>query len=631
MSAGIFAGWPLIAGQALSTTSITPIIPVTPELPLTALRVTNAGFAPVFEQSPQNGISQTSRAITAPFNEPFKDFEIVYQLFRTRQTSVTGTVTDGSGNVGDILTVTAVSAGAVVPGIPLTVNTAITVTGTYVVSQLTGALGGIGTYKLSAVQAGVTTSVTIASTLFTDELYQNAGAQLTWESGFLDTVTQSMTNIPPRTRATFSNANTFVYDYSTWDKTKGYFKSDKMSRPAASAEPMEIWSRAIAPASGFAMPANKPACSVFANRWWGNEVSTAATTVDPITGTTIARVESTDAGLSTLCIAPVALIIYTAGNAKSVMVLGDSRASFTGLAGKQAGVIVEPAGFGDSQGDIYGRGSPMERGIHNVAKQHSFMLGKPTDQALTMARSPGAWRFRRQLIGELGTNDSNKIVENAMGQNDNNNGSVVFSNNMALYVGQVIHADTGTGNMYICTVAGTATTVKPTSTAANTDITVGTATVRYIGTQAGTDTASNGIRQGIALVERLKIINASLRSTAPGCSIVQEGLAPYSSSTDGWLTAANQTDGFNMLGGKYLQGQLNTVGASITGADRFVSMMPVLAGSRTVNGGADDGSRTWKTDGTTTYLYSPDGIHTHNKGADVGATVYTKAALTGAA
>lgn len=585
------------------------------DVSLVAMRATNAGFAPVPELSPSSGLAQTTRAVTAPFNEPFREFEVIYQVFRVRTASYTASIDNGSGAAGDIMTVTAISQGGVYPGM-LVGGTGVTA-GTYVRSQLTGTDGGIGTYKLSVVQAGVVSSSTLtSSSQLVEELYQGAGAQVTYEAGFEDAVTEAMTGIPNRTRITFDGGETSkVYTYSTWDKTIGHFVSDRMNRGRLSADPLAIWTRATLPSNGSGLPANKLASSNFTNRWWGNDLQGASASADPITASSISAVTAV-AGSTTNCIVPVAIRIYTAGRAKTVIVLGDSRSASTGLGGN------EPAGYGDVMGDVYGRASEIERGIHGVALQHSLMIAKPTDRAFWLARSPNSWRYRRQIATVCGA-DTAKVIVNALGQNDQSDAPTTWSSGMDLYAGQAI---TTSNRVYVVTVAGASGASAPTSTTLGADIGLGTATIRYYGTDA---TGTN--RTGLAIAGKNYLINAAFRAAMPSASIVQEGLGPFTSTTDNWATAANQSDGFNSAAGKTFQAQLAALGASWTGADRYVSSMSLMAGSRTVNGGADDGSRSWKTDGTTAYLMTPDGIHRGNYGAEVGKEAWTRLAVTGAA
>jgi hypothetical protein len=660
--------------------------------PLTALRATNAGFAPVFEINPSTGTSITTRMLTAPFNEPIDAFEVVYQLFRNRTGSFTASIDNGAGAAGDILNVTALNTGAVVPGITI-VGTGVT-TGTYVVSQLTGDVGSVGTYKLSVVQAAVVASSTMTSPNYADEAFQGGGAIQTYETCYEDAPTTALTGIPAgRPRVTWDGgALSKTRNYTNDDKSILYLMSDKMTRPRRSADPIAIWTRVMLPSNLPGLPVNKYACAAFANRGWGSEFVTSGLSADPANATSITGVTTT-AGSFTACVVPVALRIYTAGGAMTTIGLGDSRSSFTGL-----GNVNEPAGFGDTQGDIYGRGSEMERGMHSVAQQHSLMLGKPTDRAYYLAQSPLAWRGRLQIMQLCGANSAaEKMVLNAYGQNDQSDAPTNFANNMVLRQGLAIT----TGNrVYVVTSAGTAGTVAPTSTAMGTDITLNTATVRYFGTDAN---ATNRI--GLAIAGKNYIINTALKVAMPGIAVAQEGLGPFTSPTfaissltntgtaatavhattltngqsvtiagavqsayngtftitvvdantftytmlsdpgtttatgsptgnigDNYKSASQQSDNFNSAAGRAYLASLAANGAVLTNADRILSSMPLLAGSRTVDGGPDDGSRTWGTPAPrVSFNLTPDGIHRGNRGAEIGKAAYTKLAVTGSA
>lgn len=596
--------------------------------PLTALRATNAGFAPIPENGPNDGIAQTTRAITAPFNEDFQTFRIVYGHFFTRQPSFTASIDNGAGAAGDILNVTAISRGSIMPGMTIA-GTGVT-TNTYILSQTTGPAGGIGTYKVSVVQAAVVGSITMTSPYFTDELHQGLAAQYTLDGGFSDNPSLSRTAVPARTRVTFdAGAVSRAYNYSTWDKTQGLSKSDWLNKPSLSRTPLEIWTRAVLPSRAIGLPVNKPANAFFADRGWGNEVATTGTSADPVTATTIAGIPSPSADALTQVIVPVAIEILTAGGAQTVPIFGDSRSSFTGLASLQSGVIAEPPGFGDSQGDLIGRGNGFERGIHGVAQQHSLVIGKPSERASYLARCPGAWRFRLQ-VAQLGDSlAGTKTVLAAFGQNDQNASDATvapttYANSMDLPRGLTINA---TNKVYIVTAAGTAGTTAPTSTTLGVDIALGTATIRYFGTDSSATT-----RLGLGIAAKNYLINVGLKAVMPNISITQEALGPYASSTDQYSTAANQTDGFQMAQGRAYQNSLMSIGASWTGADRILNLMSYNAGSSTVNGGPDDGNRRWITSASVVpYFGTADGIHDNNNTAELKKAGCTKLAVLGTA
>lgn len=583
---------------------------------LTAARSTNAGFAPILELSPSSGIADTTRAVSAPFNEPFRNFQVVYGVYRVRTPSFTASVDNGAGAAGDILNVTAVSQGAVVEGMGLT-NAGLTA-GTYVKQQLTGEPQGVGTYKLNQVQAAVITSSTFTSTWLVDELYQGAGSVITYEAAFEDAVTQSNTGIAARPRVQWGGANSYTYNYATWDKAEGEFISDMCDRGRVSADPIAIWTRTTLPANGNGIPSNKGANSFFANRYWGNERVTSGTSADPATATSIPAISGTTSSGSTLVVVPLRLIIYTAGVAKTVAFLTDSRGAFTGLG------INEPAGFGDSQGDLYGRGSAMERGGHGVALQHTFMVSKPTERAFWLARARGAWRLRRRSLQRAAPD----VVVNALGQNDQPGSGAdlptTWTANMDLPVGQPI---TTSNRVYIVTASGTSGATAPTSTTMGVDIALGTATIRYLGTDAN---AVN--RTGLAIAGKNLVINNEIKLVLPSADIVQDELGPYSSTNDNFATATGQSVGFNSAAGIAYQQGLAANGAAWTGATRRVSVMSLLGGSSTVTGGPNDGSRFWITDpAAVPYFATPDGIHHGNRGAEIGKPAYNKLALTGAA
>lgn len=590
--------------------------------PLTALRATNAGFGAIGEIGPSTGIGQTTRMVTPTFLEAFSQFRLVYALFRIRTTSITATVDNGSGAAGNTLTITAVATGGIYVG--MLIYNAGLAANVRVLAQVSGTLGGTGVYTLSG------TAVLIASGTFTsdfaDELFQGAGSNITYDAGFSNTVTAGYTGLPARTQVTFDTGSTTkVYNYTTWDKTIGYFKSDLMTRPGgASKAPMEIWTRATLPSNLAGIPINKVAQNVFVDRGWGNNLVTTGTAPDPVTATSITAATSTQGG-STYCITPIAIEMLTAGNSSTVIAFGDSRHAATGLG------VNEPAGYGDQMGDVQGLTNATERGLYAVAKQHSVMLTKPTDRGTWLARSSASWGLRRGLAAVLG-DPSARIVINAYGQNDQNtaaaptgNPILTWATNMDAPLGWAINAS---NRVYIVTSTGTGSASAPTGTDTTADITFGTAIIRYIGTS--TDASQ---RQGLAIAGKMLIINRRIRVDMSGASIIQEGMGPFSSSSDFWATAANQSDGFQMACGAYYQSQLNSLGSVFTGADRIVTMMLSLAGSRTVNGGADDGTRSWKTTpaGDISYLMTPDGIHHGNYGAEIGKAAWTKLAVTGSA
>lgn len=629
-SPGTWAATETLATATNSPRTTQALLTVNPySAPLTALRATNAGFAPIPENGPNDGIAQTTRAITAPFNEDFQTFRIVYGHFFTRQPSFTASIDNGAGAAGDILNVTAISRGSIMPGMTIA-GTGVT-TNTYILSQTTGPAGGIGTYKVSVVQAAVVGSITMTSPYFTDELHQGLAAQYTLDGGFSDNPSLSRTAIPARNRVTYdAGAASRAYNYSTWDKTQGLSKSDWLNKPSLSRTPLEIWTRAVLPSRAIGLPVNKPANAFFADRGWGNEVATTGTSADPVTATTIAGIPSPSADALTQVIVPVAIEILTAGGVQTVPIFGDSRCSFTGLASLQSGVIAEPPGFGDSQGDLIGRGNGFERGIHGVAQQHSLVIGKPSERASYLARCPGAWRFRLQ-VAQLGDSSAGtKTVLAAFGQNDQNASDATvapttFAANLDLPRGLTINAS---NRVYIVTVAGnTGAAASPTSTALNTDITLNTATIRYFGTDSSATT-----RLGLGIAAKNYLINVGLKAAMPNISITQEALGPYASSTDQYSTAANQTDGFQMAQGRAYQNSLMSIGASWTGADRILNLMSYNAGSSTVNGGPDDGNRRWITSASVVpYFGTADGIHDNNNTAELKKVGCTKLAVLGTA
>lgn len=84
-------------------------------------------------------------------------------------TGATGTPTTGAVFTGSIaattLTVTAMTSGTILPGQPVS-GSGVTA-GTYVVSQLTGTTGGIGTYTVSPTQTASSTTITAVGTVET--------------------------------------------------------------------------------------------------------------------------------------------------------------------------------------------------------------------------------------------------------------------------------------------------------------------------------------------------------------------------------------------------------------------------------------------------------------------------------
>lgn len=75
-------------------------------------------------------------------------------------TSVTGSIAPNANGAGGVLTVTAVGSGTLVVGAVLT-GTGVT-TGTRIVAQLTGTAGGIGTYSVDVPQTAASTTITAA-------------------------------------------------------------------------------------------------------------------------------------------------------------------------------------------------------------------------------------------------------------------------------------------------------------------------------------------------------------------------------------------------------------------------------------------------------------------------------------
>lgn len=578
-------------------------LPGTP-LPLTEMRATNAGFGMLSELAPSAGKSQTSRAITPAFNEPFRNFRIVYATFRIRALASVASID------GTTATVTTITAGGWYPGVVLAgTNVA---AGTYIVAQLSGTPGGVGTYQVSISQTAASAAITSAAGWLMDEPFREA--PITYDAGFADSVTPGYTALPQRQRVTFDGgASTHVYDYATADKSVGYFTSDLMSRAAPSSAPMEIWTRCQLPANQSGLPAMQGAQNAFVDRGWGNDLQTGGASVDPVTGSSIPSV-STNIASFTQVITPIALIIYTAGKVKTVVTLGDSRASYTGLG------INEPAGHGDKNGDAQRLASSFERGIHGVAKQHCVMLGKPSEKAFNLARSPAAWAYRRQLLALLNP----QIVISALGQNDQNPATDImaaWSSGMDLPLGTTV---TTSNRIYVVTTAGVSGTTAPTSTTIGSPVALGTATVQYLGTDAAQDT-----RMGMAIAGKNLVINAAIRAAVPAVQVIQDNLAPYTTSVDNYATAAGQSDNFHTAAGIAYQAKLAANGAIFAGADRIIDQIPFLAGSRTVNGGPNDGTRTWKTDpsGGVPYFTTQDGIHHGNLGAELGKMAFTKLAL----
>jgi hypothetical protein len=121
-----------------------------------------------------NGVVRTSGAINLATATSFSNaaslittgFNTFDAVTSAATTIAAGTATSVTGSItGNILTVTAVSSGALVVGGVLT-GTGIT-TGTTILNQLTGTAGGIGTYTVSLVQTVTSTAVTQSYGLMT--------------------------------------------------------------------------------------------------------------------------------------------------------------------------------------------------------------------------------------------------------------------------------------------------------------------------------------------------------------------------------------------------------------------------------------------------------------------------------
>lgn len=588
---------------------------ITGSVALNALRSTNAGFGGVSEFAPNAGIAQTTRAPTPDFLEEFNEFSVTYAVFRVRQVKFTATLSDGSGGAGNILTVSNMAEGMLFEGMDVQEKASTPTYTGYVVAQLTGTEGREGTYQMSA--SGSLASLATWQGDISEELFAAAGAQITYQAGWLDRKFVGNTGIPARMPITFDGGqSTKTYNFANWDKNFGTFDSDWMHRPGGrSSLAAEIWTRCTLPANQQGLPVNKAVSSQFQDRGWGNDLATTGTSADPITATTIGGVSNS--GLS-LVITPLAINLRTAGGKKTVIIIADSRGTITGK-----GLAGEPAGFGDQMGDALGLSSDMERGCYYTAQQHSVLLAKPSDRASYWAKAPKSCRYRQQAAAKFGDSAEKRIV-NALGQNDQNttaNPLLVYSSGMQCPVGRAINAS---NRIYIITVGGVGAASAPVGTDTTQDIAFGTATIRYI----GTSTDSN-VRQAYGMEGKNLLNNRRIRQMATGCKIGQEGLGPYTTSADLWATATGQSDNFQSAVGIAYQSHLTSGGSVVTGADFVLSTMPLVGGSRTVNGGADDGTRTWKTavGGNINYFYTGDGIHQNNPSADAGKAGWTNAAL----
>lgn len=101
----------------------------------------------------------------------YADLDTGRVSFATKTASVTGSIAASTASItagiqGNILTVSAVGSGSVVPGMTLsgTSGTGNVATGTKVVTQLSGTIGGVGTYAVDIPEQTVAAGVTITST-----------------------------------------------------------------------------------------------------------------------------------------------------------------------------------------------------------------------------------------------------------------------------------------------------------------------------------------------------------------------------------------------------------------------------------------------------------------------------------
>ena len=570
----------------------------------TGIKADGAAFN-ISELAPSTGTAQTSRVVTPPFNEPFRYFQIVYATFRIRSISVTGRIDDGTtpGTTGNKLAVSGVGTGGVYPGCVLS-------NGLRVVSQDSGNIGGVGVFTLSGTAAVASGTITGNTGWLAEELFQNGGANITYEAGIEDVVASDISNVPPRIRALWNGADSGVYDYPIWDKTVGYLVSDVTDRGRTSADPLAIWTRCTLPSNLPGLPVNVLATNAFANRGWGNQLVTSGASADPITAAGLPLIGTT----ATAVITPIAVIMRTDSGKKTVAMLTDSRGAYTGLGGN------EPAGYGDQQGDLWGIGSGFARGVHYNAQQHVVNLAKPSEKAHNLSRSPESWRLRRSIMIACNAD----FMINALGQNDQNATSdpiPTFTASMDLPVGTMLNTS---NRVYVVMVGGVAGASAPTSTTLGTNIANSTATLRYM----GTDTVLAG-RMGAAIAGKKLAINETMKAAKPGIQVIDELLGPYTSSTDNWATAANQADGFNTAYGLGYRALVAINGAGYTGASKTVDCMPFTAGSRTANGGAHDGSRTWLTSASAIAYYATnDGIHKNNLTADLAKAAFVQSLFT---
>lgn len=334
-----------------------------------------------------------------------------------------------------------------------------------------------------------------------------------------------------------ASANYLAIDNAVWDNSVMIALSDRVDLGVYTQE-MDYWCAQSLPASVVSPNNNLLIAGTSVDNLIPHGIGTkSSTTLDYCTGdnfktdTSITAAPATAGGSGNVKINPFAFLIEVPNSTECVMVIGNSH--LAGFNAGQGAHLVNSVEYGGPSGDAHNDVSWLDKGI--AAKNMGyFKIDKASDGDKNWLTANN-WRGRKQ--GMIAANGTRIINEDATNTITGATSSLDTSVSASFVRGDSIRA-VSAAKVFLCLTPATLP-INPTEF--NAAVAFGTVVASNGGTFMYMGAYSANLRNAVAGVGKQLLMSDQIRAQWPTLPFIRTGMLPQPTSTDSFVTLANQT------------------------------------------------------------------------------------------